>query len=143
MKSDLLSLRNLVWLAGALQFCQIPAMLASPRMLNWREDLAKLSAINRQIVVVIGGAIVLAGIGLGVVVVLCATEMVNGGRLGTALCGFLAIFWLYRDIVQIFLYSKIWPEGVAGKLSHYGLMVLFTFQVCAYSTAFLVALTKN
>jgi hypothetical protein len=142
MTMQLLSLRNFVWLAGLLQFCQIPAMIASPKMLNWKEDLAKLSPINRNIVLVIGAAIVLTGVGLGVVVVVGATEMVGGGRLGTALCGFLGVFWLYRDAVQVFIYRKIWPKGGMGTLSHCGLTALFTFQAAVYLTAFVLTLHK-
>ena len=141
MTAKLLSLRNLVRLAGFLQFCQIPAMIFSPKMLNWEEDLAKLSPINRNIVLVIGAAIVLTVVGSGVVVA-GATEMVGGGRLGTAFCGFLGVFWLYRDAVQVFLYAKIWPKGALGRLSYYGLTALFTFLAGVYLTAFAVTLLK-
>lgn len=143
MISELLTLRNLVWTAGLLQFCQIPAMIAAPKTLGWKEDLARLSPINRNIVRVIGGGIVLAGVGTGVVVVLGATEMVAGGLLGTAFCGFLGFFWLYRLCAQVFLYSKIWPGGVMGTLSRYGLTALFTFQAGAYLAAFAAAMLRR
>lgn len=135
MSLEVVSLENLVWIAGLLQFCQIPAMIVSPKILRWEDDMAKLSPINRKIVLVIGIAILLVGVGSGMVVVLGAREMVAGGRLGSALCGFLGIFWLYRAIVQVFVYSGIWPEGQVARLSHYGLTALFTFQASVYLMA--------
>jgi len=143
MLGDLLTLRNFVWLAGLLQFCQIPAMFAAPKVLGWREDLSKLSAINRNIVLVIGGGIVLTGVGTGLVVVLGATEMVGGGLLGIAFCGFLGVFWFYRLCAQVFLYARIWPGGVLGRLSYYGLTALFTFQAGVYLTAVVSTLLKR
>ena len=56
-------------------------------------------------------------------------------RLGTALAGFLGLFWLYRALVQFLLYSRIWPAGGLGRLSHHGLCALFTFQSAVYLMA--------
>ena len=132
----ILSMRTLVLVTGALHFCQLPAMMIAPRVLQWGDDLAKLEPINRQIVKVIGGGIMLAGLGLGVVVVCAPAEVAGGSRLGMALACFLAVLWAYRAIVQIVVYRRIWPGGGIGRLSHYGLCLLFSFQTVAYAAAF-------
>ncbi|HEX7008884.1 MAG TPA: hypothetical protein VF184_02815 [Phycisphaeraceae bacterium] len=135
-----ITLTNLVLLAGLLHFCQIPAMLAAPRMLGWKEDLAKLAVINRRIVQVIGIAIVIVGVGLGIVVVCAPADVAGGSRAGMGLACFLGVFWGYRAAVQYLLYHRIWPRGVVGRLSHYGLCGLFTFQSVVYLAAFLAGL---
>jgi hypothetical protein len=136
---ELLSIRNLVFVAGLLHLCQIPAMLLAPRMLGWKEDLAKLSVINRRIVQVIGIAIVIGGVGLGVVVASAADEMVSGSRLACGLSAFLAVWWGYRAAVQYLLYLRIWVKGWLGSFSNYGLAALFTFLTAVY----LIALVHN
>ena len=87
----LISLRNFAVLlaVGILHFCQIPAMMAMyPKMLGWKDDIRPNStAINRRIVMVISLAIMIAVIGLGVVVICTADELVSHSRLATALTG--------------------------------------------------------
>jgi uncharacterized protein YjeT (DUF2065 family) len=139
----LLTLRNLIRLAGLLHFCQIPAMMFAPGMLGWKEDIAKLSEINRNIVKVIGGAIVLVVIGTGIVVLIGADQLAAGGRLAAAFCAFLGVFWLYRGTVQVTLYAKIWPGGLLGRLSYLGLSLLFFFLTAAYCAAFAAALRRG
>jgi hypothetical protein len=131
-----LTLARLVRLAGILHFCQVPAMMVAPQMLGWKEDLAKMQTINRRIFGVIAAAIVLTVLGLGLVVALAADQVVNGSLLGEGLAAFLAVFWAYRFLVQVVLYSKIWPGGWLGKASHYGLTLLFAFLASAYAVAF-------
>jgi len=133
---DLLTLRNVVFVAGITQFCQIPAMMMAPQMLGWKDDLAKLSTMNRRIVKVIGLAIVLVGVGTGAIVATSADDMVSGTRLATGFALFLGIFWGYRAAVQYTIYIKIWPKGFMGRLSNYGLAALFTFQSLTYLAAF-------
>lgn len=137
-----LALRNLVWLAGALQMCQIPAMLFAPKILHWKDDLSRLQPINRAIIAVIAIAIVIVGVGTGIVVMLGASDMLSGTILGKAFCAFLGFFWLYRATVQIFVYSRIWPSGPLGRASHHGLTLLFVFQAATYLSAFVFLVTR-
>ncbi len=139
---NLFSLQNLLFLAGLLHFCQVPAMIAAPRMLGWAEDLAKLQVMNRRIVQVMGLAIMIVVLGMGVVVMVGAGDLAAGGPLAAGVCAFLGVFWLYRDVVQIGLYRRIWPGGVVGRLSHYGLCVLFFFLAAAYLFGFAAVLTR-
>ena len=135
-----LSMENLVLAAGLLQFCQVPAMLIAPSVLGWKDDLAKLEPINRRIVQVIGIAIVIVGVGTGIIVVLAPAEVAGASRAGTGLAAFLGVFWGYRALVQVTLYARIWPRGPLGRLSHYGLTALFFFQAIVYLTAFAITM---
>lgn len=129
---NLWSLQNLLFVTGLLHYCQVPAMIAAPRMLGWKEDLGQLQPINRQIVKVIGIAIMIVVLGMGAVVMVGAGELAQGGPLAVGVCAFLSVFWFYRATVQVTLYRKIWPGGVIGRFSHHGLSLLFYFQAAAY-----------
>lgn len=137
-----LSLENLLFVAGLLHFCQVPAMIVAPRMLGWQDDLAQLQPINRRIVKVMGLAIMLVVLGMGVVVMVGAAELAAGGRLAGGVCAFLGVFWLYRALVQMVLYRRVWPTDVIGRLSHYGLSVLFVFLSGAYLIGFVAAVAR-
>ena len=140
-------LENVTWerltfWTGFSHLCQLPAMVAAPRMLDWSGELGRLSTLNRRIVLVMGGGILLAAQGLGIVVMVAADEIARGGRLGGAVACFLSIFWAYRALVQIFLYSRIWPASGIGRLSHWGLVCLFTLQTGAYALVFASGLLR-
>lgn len=132
---DLLTLKHCVFLAGLLHFCQLPAMVAASRILNWDADLSKLQPINLRSVKVIGLAIVMTVVGLGIVVMISPGEVAGGSRLGTSLAGFLTIFWIYRGSVNVVLYGKIWPAGF--RWGYYALNLLFVYLVLAYLAAFI------
>ena len=137
----MLTMQHLVFTAGLLHLCQVPSMIAAPRMLGWKQDLAQLEPINRRIVQVIGIAIMIVVIGLGIVVMIAPGDLLST-RLGAALAGFLMIFWLYRAVVQVLLYRRIWPKGWLGQVSHYGLSLLFFALSGIYSAAFAVNLSR-
>jgi hypothetical protein len=131
-----------VFTAGLLHLCQIPAMVAAPRMLGWKQDLAQLQPINRQIVQVIGIAIMIVVIGLGIVVMIGSAELVSGSPLAGGLTCFLGVFWLYRGAIQVGLYRRIWPGGWLGRASHHGLTVLFFGLSGIYFAAFAHNVTR-
>ena len=68
----------------------------------------------------------------GMVVMLNANRVIDGSRFSTSFCCFLATFWSYRFIMQIFVYTRIWPMHSVGKLSHVGLVLLFGYQSFIY-----------
>ncbi len=136
----LLTLRWFIFLSGLLHLCQIPAIYFAPKMLNWKAELAKLTPINARIYVVIGVAITIVVIGLGIVVMSASAELAAGGRLAAGVMAFLAVFWAYRAAIQIFLYTNIWPGGWMGRLSHVGLALLLTYLAVSYAVFFVMAL---
>jgi hypothetical protein len=130
-----------IFIAGLLHFCQVPAMaLVEVSMLEWKKDLQRLQPINRRIVKVIGLAIILTVLGLGVVVMTAPGELIGGSTLGASLAAFLSVFWSYRLLVEVLVYPKVWPRTASGRIFHYALSVLFAFLAGTYTTAFIVAL---
>ncbi len=133
----LFSMKNLVFMCGALQFCQLVGMRFAPAMFHWKEDLAKLTEINRRIFRVMTGGMLILVLGTGVLVMLAPGEIVGGGRLGTAFSGFLFLVWLYRGSAQVFLYGHLLPPGWVTRFAHYGMVSLFAFQASVYLIVFL------
>lgn len=139
--AEALTLENLVFLAGLLHFVQVPALLMAPKMLNWQEEFSRLSPINRRIFQMIGLGIMLMTLGAGMVVIIAPDEVAGGGRLGTALCGYLGAVWLFRLIVQITVYARLWPGGLWGRLSHYGVVANLTVKTGIYFLVFSFGVT--
>jgi hypothetical protein len=128
-------------IAGALSFCQLPAMVLAPRMLRWNQELAAVSPLSRRIIGVIGIAIVLVVQGTAVVTLVGAAEMARGTSLGTAFAGFLGVFWGFRAAAQR-TYAPLWPRGRVGWLSHVGLTCLFTTQSAVFLFGFVRGLVR-
>ena len=124
-------------LAGALHFCQLPAMLVANRTLHWRDELAMLQLVNQRIIRVIGGGIVLVGVGLGSLMIANHGYIIHN-PVGGGLCLFLCAFWFYRGLVQVFVYPTVWPANM--RWAHLSLCVLFAALTALYGLAFVLGL---
>jgi len=99
------SLLLLLWLAGLVQVAIASANLFLPAKLKYRENLAHVSPIIRQIFVVhsvyiVGVVLLFAAATLGF-----AGEIASGHGLGRFLAAAIAVFWLLRAPVQLFYYD--------------------------------------
>lgn len=95
----------LVWAAGAVQLVIVGANAIVPKKFQYRENLAKLSPMVRQVFVVHSIYIVLVLLGFCGVCFLFASKLVGHDPLGRSLSAFLAFFWLLRIVFQIFYYD--------------------------------------
>jgi hypothetical protein len=128
--------RLIVTVAGALSFCQLPAVVAAPRLMRWREEFAGLAPVNRRIVLVLAIAVILTVQGTGIVAIVGASEIAAGTPLGTATAGFLGVFWSYRAAIQ-FWYGPVWPRhNFLLRLTHSALACLFSAQAVLFLAAF-------
>jgi len=99
------SLFLLLWLAGLVQVAIASANLFLPAKLKYRENLAHVSPIIRQIFVVhsvyiVGVVLLFAAATLGF-----AGEIASGHGLGRFLAAAIAVFWLLRAPVQLLYYD--------------------------------------
>jgi len=112
-----LTLQSFVQLAGALQLIVAAANFFAPAILHYRENLVKVSPIIRQIFTVHSAYIVLMLIGFGLICLLFPDDICGASALGKFLCGFLAVFWGLRAVLQFTYYdSAVKKEHPLGAL---------------------------
>lgn len=76
-------------------------------------------------------------LGTGILVMVNAWAIAQGGQLATSLCLLLALNFSYRWYVQLFRFSKFLCLG-ASRLAHWVLVVSIGFMSIVYSYAALV-----
>ena len=127
---------NLTTAIFAAGFGQLSVLIASalvPVRLNWRETLAPLPLLVRQLFWVYGGYVVLSIIFLGITCLANAAELANGGLLARSVCAYAAAFWGIRLSLQPWLHAKPFLTTVWLRIGYYLLTMMFT----ALTTIFL------
>jgi|HubBroStandDraft_6_1064221.scaffolds.fasta_scaffold00311_23 hypothetical protein len=95
----------LIWSAGAVQLVILAANFALPQKLHCRENLARVSPMIRSVFIVHWIYIVVI---LGIFSAICfgfADDLAGGSKLGRFLCIAMALFWLPRIPIQLFVYD--------------------------------------
>jgi hypothetical protein len=130
------SLETLLMIAGVLHFGILSASVLTPQVLDWRGQLARLPAIFRQVVWVHGAFIALIIIGFGALSLLLPGELAGRSLLARAVCGFIALFWGTRLVLQ-FAYFRPGDllKNCLLKLGYHGLACVFAYFVAVYGSA--------
>jgi len=96
----------LIWAAGGVQLAILAANFVVPGKLHCRENLERVSPMIRSVFVVHWIYILLM---LAIFSALCfwfAPELAGGSRLGHFLSAAIALFWLPRIPIQLFVYDR-------------------------------------
>jgi len=93
-------------LAGALLLLLAAAHVFFPRLLGWKEDLAKLTLLNRQVFLVHVGCIMLILTLFGALALFFTADLVAPSRLAAAVLGGLTLFWGLRLLTQHLVYDR-------------------------------------
>jgi hypothetical protein len=129
-------MKTLLYLCGALQLSILVASAQVPRILDWRKNLAPLPQFLRRLFWVYGAFIVLVIIAFAVLTFLHATDMTNGVPVARSLCGFIAIFWAVRLVVQFAVFdARPFLTSRYLVFGYHGLTIIFTILVAVYSWA--------
>lgn len=121
------------YIIGSLFIVLAFSHLVFPRYFNWKQDLAKLSLVNRQIMVVHSFFIALMVLLTGLLCVTSAHELITT-PLGKRICLGLGIFWVARLVIQFAGYSsKLWK----GRLFETGVHILFAVFWAYISAVFI------
>lgn len=123
----------LLRLAGVLQFGVLFASALVPRVLDWPGQLARLSPFLRRLFWVYGVFIVLTITGFGTLTMRHAGAMAAGEPLGRSLAAFIALFWLVRLAVQLFVFdAREYLTNWFLTTGYHGLTVVFLYLVAVY-----------
>jgi hypothetical protein len=129
-------MKTLLLLGGLLHFVILIASALTPRVLDWRANLAALNPFLRRLFWVYGCFIVLVIISFGVLTLWHADELASGAALARSVCAIIAIFWLARLAVQFFVFDATsFLTTTFLRLGYHGLTFLFTALVFIYGSA--------
>lgn len=132
----LITLENLLRLAGIGHFAILTASALVPKVLDWKTALKPLSPFLRTLFWVYGVFIVLTIIGMGTLTLFNAHAMAAGDPVARSLAAFIAVFWGARLIVQLFIFdSRPYLTNIWLKLGDHMLTVVFIFFTAIYSLA--------
>ncbi|MBL8896561.1 MAG: hypothetical protein JNM84_02985 [Planctomycetes bacterium] len=123
--------------AGAAQLLLCLGTLALPRILRWREKLAVLPTLERQMFYVYAAYIWGTNLAFGLVSCFAAPWLLDGSGLASAVLGFIALYWGARVALQ-FLYFDLRsarPPGVIFVVAERALELLFVGLTLLYGTA--------
>lgn len=130
-----LELPDLIRLAGAGQLCVLVASALVPLRLNWKNDLAVLPTLHRQLYWTYGGYVVLGIVTLGAISLACADELAGGSRLGRAVCLYGAAFWGVRLCLQAVFDAKPFLTAWWLTAGYHTLTALFVTFTAVYGYA--------
>jgi hypothetical protein len=115
--------------------------LTFPRRFKWREELQTLSLLNRQIFLVHTFFVALAVLLGGLLTFFCAEALLERTLLARAVLSALALFWLARWVVQLFVYSpRLWRGHRFNTAAHALFTCLWAYFVAVYGSALFSAL---
>jgi hypothetical protein len=128
-----------LWAAGALHLLIASANFFAARELDYRGNLARVSAMVRAVFVVQNVYIVLVLVATALLCFLFAPELAGLSPLGRFLSGFLAVFWGLRVVIQLFFYPA---EAKRAHPLINAAFLLTTLYLCAVYTAAVLGLGR-
>ncbi len=119
--------------AGFLQILLCIGSLAIPYLLNWKDELTKVSNLIKQIFWTYAGYILSFNLFFGLISFWGAEELLTKTFLAKSITIFIFMYWLVRVLIQ-FLYfdTKSAPKGLIYTLGEIGLVALFVFLTGVY-----------
>jgi len=119
--------------AGCIQLAIVLANVYLPGKLRYRENLARVAPIVRQVFFthafyVAGVVLLFAGVTFGF-----APELASGHGLGRFLAAAICVFWLCRIPVQIFYYDASLRR--ANRLGDFAMTGALVFLSATYGAA--------
>jgi hypothetical protein len=129
-------MKLLLQFAAVLQLSVLIASALTPRVLNWRSNLAALHPFLRKLFWVYGAFIVIVIIAFATLTFLHADAMAAREPVARSLCVFIAIFWGARLFVQFAIFDpRPFLTNWFYQLGYHALTVIFAFLVFVYGRA--------
>ena len=127
-------------LSGVVMASLVVVNLLVPRRFHWREEMSRLSLVNRQIFQAHSVFLVLTLALFSALLLTCGPALLEPTRLSRAVLGGLTIFWGLRMLMQWCFYSpSIWRGHRFNTVMHYTFSVVWVYV----TTVFAVALWAN
>jgi hypothetical protein len=132
----LLSLELHLRLAGLSLITLGVAHAFFDKRFHWREEMSRVSLLNRQIFFVHTFFIALMLVLLGSLSLFGTAALVEKSHLGLLFLGGVTFFWSCRWLCQFFVYNaEIWRGKRFETLGHIAFSGLWTYYVAVYAYA--------
>ena len=129
-------MKLLLQFAAALQLLILIASALTPRVLDWRTNLAALHPFLRKLFWVYGAFIVMVIIAFATLTFLHADAMAAQEPVARSLCVFIAIFWAARLVVQFAIFDpQPFLTSWFHRFGYHALTVTFAFLIFVYGKA--------
>jgi hypothetical protein len=129
-------MKLLLQFAAALQLLVLIAAASTPRVLDWRTNLAALHPFLRKLFWVYGAFIVVVIIAFATLTLLHAEAMAAQEPVARSLCVFIAIFWGARLVVQFAIFDpRPFLTNWFYRFGYHALTVAFAFLILVYGKA--------
>jgi len=129
-------MKLLLQLAAALQLLILIASASTPRVLDWRKNLAVLNPILRKLFWVYGVFVVMVIIAFAALTFRHADAMAAREPVARSLCLFIAIFWGARLLVQFAIFdARPFLTNWFYKTGFHALTIIFAFLTFVYGKA--------
>ena len=127
-------------IVGVLLIILAIVNLFVPSRFNWREELARVSLLNRQIFIVHDIFIILILLLFALLLLLYGEALLDRTPLARAILAGLSVFWVMRMLMQWFFYSpQIWRGHRFNTVMHLVFSALWIY----FATTFVIALCRN
>jgi len=124
-----------LWVLGAMQLLVLMASFQVPARLRWKEELPRLSPLNRKLMWTNGSFIVLTIVAFGTLTLALHRSFINREPAAIGIASFAFTFWILRILVDCFYYKQSdWPEGEQFVIGHALLNSLFAFLALGYGS---------
>jgi hypothetical protein len=129
-------MKLLLQLAAAVQLLILIASASTPRVLDWRKNLAVLHPFLRKLFWVYGVFVVMVVIAFAVLTFRHADAMLAREPVARSLCLFIAIFWGARLLVQFAIFdARPFLTNWFYKTGFHALTIIFAFLTFVYGKA--------
>jgi hypothetical protein len=133
-----MTLRIHIQIVGVLLLALGTAHVFFGRYFGWKQELASLSLLTRQVFIVHCFFIALLLVLLGICSLFYTDTLLAPNALSRVLLVGLVVFWLSRLLVQLFIYdSRIWRGRQFYTAMHIAFSLMWTYFVATYSAALL------
>jgi hypothetical protein len=129
-------MKLLLQLAAAVQLLILIASALTPRVMDWRKNLALLHPFLRKLFWVYGVFIVMVIIAFATLTFRHADQMAAHEPVARSLCLFITIFWGARLFVQFAIFdSRPFLRNWIYRVGYHALTFTFAFLVLVYGKA--------
>jgi len=129
-------------LVGVVMASLVVVNLVVSARLYWRDEMARLSLVNRQIFQAHSVFLILTLALFSTLLLTCGPALLEPTRLSRAVLSGLTVFWGLRMLMQWCFYSPlIWRGHRFNTVMHYTFSVVWVYVTTVFAVALWVNLT--